>query len=126
MPYEGSPAQAFYNAADSDALRNALDENVEFRICPGWPGGGVFTGHRGVFEDFFPRASPAWRSIRAVPSQVFEVDDTFIVRGQYVGVASSGTPFEVDFVHIWGVHDGKLISLDQVADSATLAQARVE
>jgi ketosteroid isomerase-like protein len=126
MAVDGSPVLAWYEAAplDIDRMRELLDPDVEFKVCAGWPNGGTFHGHEGVLGDFFPGAACAWERIRPEIDEVIEASDTFIVRGRYEGIAA-GTqiPFSVEFVHIWRVADGRLVSLHQIADTAILADA---
>ncbi len=126
MAFEGSPVQIWYEAAPRDVqrMKEVLHPDVEFNVCPGWPNGGTFHGHDGVLQDFFPGAARAWERIRPEIDEVIGAGDTYVVRGHYAGVAS-GTqiPFSVEFVHIWRVADGRLISMHQIADTAILADA---
>ncbi len=126
MAFDGSPVQIWYEAAplDVERMKEVLHPDVEFKVCQGWPNGGTFHGHDGVLGDFFPGAARAWERIRPEIDQVVEAGDTYVVRGRYVGAASpTRIPFSVEFVHIWRVADGRLISLHQIADTAILADA---
>lgn len=126
MGIDGSPVRTWYEVApvNTEAMREILHPDVEFNVCPGWPNGGVFRGHEGVLSDFFSGAGKAWERIKPEMDDVIEVGDTYVVRGHYVGIASqTQIPFDVQFVHIWRVKDGKLISLHQIADTAILADA---
>ena len=126
MALEGSPVQTWYEVApvNTERMREVLHPDVVFDVCPGWPNGGVFHGAEAVLSDFFSGAGKAWERIKPEMHEVIEVGDTYVVRGHYVGIAA-GTqiPFDAQFVHIWRVKDGQLISLHQIADTAILADA---
>jgi hypothetical protein len=126
MSFENSPVQAWYEAAPSDRvrMRELLHPQVEFKFCAGWPNGGTFSGPDAVMDDFFPASAKAWERLKAEVDEVIDGGDTYVVRGHLEGVAS-GThlPFTAEFVHIWRVKDGRLLSLKQLADTAVLADA---
>lgn len=127
MAFEGSPVQLWYEAApsDVDGMKRALHPDVVFMVCDGWPNGGTFHGHEGVLKDFFPAAARAWERIKPEIDEVIDAEGTYVVRGRYVGVArETQVPFSLEFVHIWRVKDGRLISMNQIADTAILADAR--
>lgn len=126
MAFDGSPVQVWYEAAplDVERMRQILHPDVEFRVCEGWPNGGTFRGPDAVLSDFFPGAAKAWERLRPIVDEVIEAGDTYVVRGRYDGVAApSGIPFSAEFVHIWRVSGGRLVSLHQIADTAILADA---
>ena len=126
MGFDDSPVKRWYEVAPQDpvAMREILDSEVEFSVCEGWPNGGTFQGSAAVLEDFFPGAARAWETIKPEFEEVIEAGDTFVVRGRYAGVArGTGTPFSTEFVHIWRVRGGRLVSLRQIADTVILADA---
>lgn len=126
MPFEDSPVAAWYEAAPAniERMKEILHPDIEFNVCAGWPNGGTYYGHEGVFVDFFPIAAKAWEKVVPEVDEVIEAGDTYVIRGRYVGVARpTGNPFSLDFVHIWRVKDDKLVSLDQIADTAVLVRA---
>lgn len=110
---------------DRERMEAALDPEVEFNICAGWPGGGSFPGRRAVLDEYFAEAGKAWTALEPEIDEVIEAGDVYVVRGRYVGVAAeTGASFTADFMHIVRLRDGRIVSLDQVADSAVLARAR--
>jgi len=124
MPFQGSPVQIWYEAAPLDKvrMREVLHPDVVFNVCVGWPNGGTFKGPDAVLGEFFPIAARAWERVTPDIDEVIEAGDTYVVRGHYNGVAAeTHFPFSVEYVHIWRVRDGQLISLNQVADTAILA-----
>ena len=73
---------------------------------------------------FFFNSAQAWERLTPTVTEVIVAGETTVVRGTYDGVASpTGIPFSAAFVHIWRVRDGKLVSLDQIADTAIIADA---
>jgi uncharacterized protein len=126
MAFKGSAVERWYEVAplDVEGMREILHPQIEFRVCEGWPNGGVFHGPDAVIGDFFPGASGSWEAIRPEFEEVIEADDTFIVRGRYLGTAApTSLPFSIQFVHIWRLRDGLLVSLDQIADTGMLDAA---
>lgn len=126
MSYAGSVVEEWYEAVplDTERMKELLDPEVEFHVCAGWPNGGTYHGHEGVLRDFFPTASVAWEALKVEVDEAVAVEDTYVVRGRYVGTATgTGAPFSVEFIHLWRINDGKIVNLRQVADSAILADA---
>jgi len=126
MGFEGSPVQRWYEAApwDTERMRDLLDPEVRFSVCAGWPDSAVFEGRDQVLEEFFAHAAKSFASVKPEIDEVIEAGDAFVVHGHYDGVAA-GTeiPFSLEYVHIWRVRDGRLVSLSQIADTAILADA---
>ena len=126
MSNDDSPVRAWYKAAPTDVegMRAVLHPDVVFRVCAGWPNGGTYEGPNAVLNDFFPDAAKSWERVKPSVEDMIEAGDKVVVRGRYEGIAKpSGAPFSVQFVHIWRITDGKLIELDQIADSVILADA---
>jgi len=110
---------------DREGMDALLDPEVEFRVCAGWPSGGTYHGPRAVLDEYFATAGQAWESLDPEVDEVIEAGEACVVRGRYVGIAAgTGVAFEADFIHVWRLRDGRIVSLDQVADSALLARAR--
>jgi hypothetical protein len=124
MGFQGSPVEIWYEAAplDKARMREVLHPDVVFNVCAGWPNGGTFRGPDAALNDFFPIAARSWQRVTPKIEEVIEAGDTYVVRGFYDGVAAeTHLPFNVEFVHIWRVKDDRLVSLNQVADTAILA-----
>lgn len=121
-----SPVREWYAVAPDVAhMRRLLHPAIEFKVCAGWPNGGTFRGHDGVFNDFLPGATKAWEWIRPCVEEVIESGDTTVVLGRYeAAIRATGQQVSGDFVHVWRTSDGRLISMRQVADTAALAASQ--
>lgn len=82
------------------------------------PWGGLHKGRRGVAE-FFTAVG------ESLKPQEFELRD-FIAQGNKVAVFGyqkgqakpTGRPYEVEFVHLWSIHDGKFTEFRVFNDTA--------
>jgi ketosteroid isomerase-like protein len=87
------------------------------------PWGGVHKGRRGAAE-FFTAVG------ESLKLQQFELRD-FIAQGNKVAVLGyqkgqakpTGRPYEIEFVHLWSTHDGKVTEFRVFNDTATLVEA---
>ena len=76
-----------------------------------------------MLEKFFPELSAHFSKWGAEPETFIETGDKVIVKGRYVGrLKRSDIPIEVDFIHIWTVHDGIITEVTSVADTAQFAK----
>lgn len=126
MGFEGSPVEAWYEAApfDTDRMRGLLHPEVRFSVCAGWPDSAVFEGADQVIEEFFVHAKKSFVSVKPEVDEVIEAGDRYVIHGHYDGVtAGTEVPVTIEYVHIWHLRDGKLASLSQIADTAILADA---
>lgn len=126
MEFKGSPVEKWYEVApvDIEGMRSILHPEVEFHVCEGWPNGGSYHGIDAILDEFFPRASGSWETLKPHYDEVTEAGDSVVVRGRYVGsAAGTSIPFSVEFMHLWKVKDGLLIGMRQIADTVILADA---
>jgi ketosteroid isomerase-like protein len=87
------------------------------------PWGGVYKGRRGAAE-FFAAVG------ESLEPQQFELQD-FIVQGNKVAVLgyqkgqakSTGRPYEIEFVHLWYVRDGRFTEFRVFNDTASIVEA---
>ena len=78
----------------------------------------LFGARRGVdgVRDFFT-ANAEHQEIRRFEPQAFhDAGDTVIVEGQFdITVKKTGKPFEIDFVHLFTIRDGKIVRFREFA-----------
>lgn len=87
------------------------------------PWGGVHKGRRGAAE-FFTAVG------ESLEPQQFELRD-FITQGNKVAVLGyqkgqakpTGRPYEIEFVHLWSIRDGKFTEFRVFNDTAALVEA---
>lgn len=87
------------------------------------PFAGVFRGREGV-RTFFEKASGAI-DVKELPiERVQAVDSAVYVRGsEHSDVKSTGKTYRVDFVHVFEVRDGSIVSFTEYLDTATVVGA---
>ncbi|MFJ9705747.1 nuclear transport factor 2 family protein [Streptomyces sp. NPDC101234] len=103
---------------DPAVLQEALDPELVWDVTPGFPGGGVYQGLENVGRDFFGPLYERFESFNAVGEEYFADDDSHVFAlGHYEGVTKKGNSADIRFIHIWTVRDGKLVKLQQAADS---------
>jgi uncharacterized protein len=112
--------QKWFSSADA----NLLAENVVWIVSQGYPvSQHQYFSRKEVFEKFFPELSSHFSKWGAEPETFIEAGNQVIVKGRYVGrVKQSDKPIEVDFIHIWTVHDGVITEVVAVADTAQFSR----
>ncbi len=98
-----------------------LADEIEWNVLPSWPGGGRRVGRRGV-EEFFAAVGATFAEYAARFDDIWVTGGEVVVtRGAYRGrVHPDAAAFEVPFVHLWHVRGGRILRLDQVADTAAM------
>jgi uncharacterized protein len=108
-----------------EIIRQVLAPDVRWEVVEGFPYGGVYFGLKGV-SDFFTRLFSDFEDWRTEPSEFFETGDHVIAIGVYSAKAkATGKTFEARFAHVWTMRDGVIARLQQVADTAQIARARI-
>ncbi|GAB3968154.1 hypothetical protein GCM10029978_037060 [Actinoallomurus acanthiterrae] len=118
-------ARKMYEAkGDPAVLAEVMDTDVVWDITPGFPGGGVYQGFASVGQDFLAPLGAQFESLHAVAEEYFaDNEDHVFVLGHYHGVTNAEKTVDIRFIHLWTVHDGKLVHLWQAADSLVLDRA---
>jgi uncharacterized protein len=106
-----------------EIIRPLLSPDVRWEVVEGFPHGGAYVGLDRVGE-FFGRLLGDFDEFRAIAAEFFETGDRVMALGSYIGRArSTGKSFTARFAHVWTVRDGKIVRLQQCADTLQLAQA---
>jgi ketosteroid isomerase-like protein len=116
--------QAF-GAADLPGLLSHVAEDVVWEVpeIPGVAASGKFHGHDGVARFFSELAADEDLSAFE-PGQFLTGEGTVAVLGHAAGkVRSTGKPFELAFVHVFKLNDGKVVSFRDYYDSHLVAEA---
>ena len=90
--------------------------------CRRIPQRGVYRGIDTVVNDFFAFLAD-FDEFYAKGDEYFESGDHVIVLGRYFGVTKKGRRVEARFAHFWTIRDGKVVRLQQTADTLLIAQA---
>ena len=115
--------QRFYAAGGQRSIVDGvMSQDVMWDITPGFLRGGVYENLESVFA-FLRLNAQEFAGLAAVPEQYFADDEGHVtVLGYYAVEAKDGRTARVRFHHIWTLRDGKIVRLDQVADSLILDQ----
>ena len=105
-----------------NTFKSLLADDLEYDIAEGFPNGGVYRGIDAVVNDFFAFLAD-FDEFYAEADEYFESGDHVIALGRYVGVTKKGRKVQARFAHFWTIRDGKVVRLQQTADTLLLAQA---
>ena len=109
---------------DPDVIRQVLSPDVRWEVVEGFPHGAVYVGLDDVLRNFFGRLFQAFESFVAVGSEFFESGDHVIALGTYTGRAkATGKEFTARFAHVWTLQGGRIIRLQQCADTVQVVRA---
>jgi uncharacterized protein len=107
-----------------DIIRQVLAPDVRWEVVEGFPYGGVYVGLDDVLRNFFGRLFQDYENFVATGSEFFESSDRVIVLGVYTGRAKgTGKEFTARFAHVWTLQHGKIIRLQQCADTVQVTRA---
>ena len=98
--------------------------DVRWKVVDGFPYGAVYVGLESVICDFFGRLFTDFDEFVATGSEFFESGERVIALGSYSGRArTTGKRFTARFSHVWTLHEGLIVRLQQCADTVQLARA---
>ena len=85
------------------------------------PFAGTFTGLAGIGA-FFGRFMDVAEPIEMAPAQSWADGDKVFVRGiERSRGKATGREYSVDWIHVYEIRDGKIVSFDEYLDSSTVA-----
>jgi ketosteroid isomerase-like protein len=117
-----STMESFYAAMASGDIPSALelmDAEVVWVESAGFIYAGTFHGPDAVLEGVFARLGGEWDGFAAVPDYVVGEGDRAVAIGTYSGTyKATGKAFSARFAHAITASDGKIVSFEQVVDSA--------
>jgi len=107
---------------DVNAFKSLLADDAEWDIAEGFPNGGVYRGLDKTVNGFFPFMAD-FDEFYAKGDEFFESGDHVIVLGHYFALSKKGRRAQSRFAHFWTIRDGKVVRLQQTADTLLIAQA---
>jgi ketosteroid isomerase-like protein len=110
-----------FGRQDIPAVLAAFDASITWYSPDSVPTGGAFKGHDEVVT-FFTRLPEVYEVIEVRPERYINSGDTVVVLGRHVGRGRGGS-FDVPFVHVWTLDDGKATSFNEFFDTAKMNQA---
>ena len=107
-----------------DIIRQVLAPDVHWEVVEGFPYGGIYVGLDNVLHNFFGRLFQDCESFVAVGSEFLESGSHVIALGTYSGRAkATKRDFTARFVHLWTLQSGRIVRLQQCADTVQIARA---
>lgn len=115
---------AAFAVGDVPGVLSALDPEVSWTEAEGFPYGGTYVGPQAVLEGVFMRLGGEWEGFAAVPHEYVSEGETVVAMGDYSGkYNATGKSFKTPFVHVWKFQGGKVISFQQLTDTAVVNRA---
>src|SRR4029450_9582766 len=103
---------------DPEVIRQVLAPDIRWEVVEGFPYSGVYVGLDNVLRDFFGRLFQDFEGFVATGSEFFESGNRVIALGSYAGRAkATGKEFTARFAHVWTLRGGKIVRLQQCADT---------
>src|SRR5262245_50819327 len=104
--------------SNADVIRQVLAPDIRWEVVEGFPYGGVYVGLDEVLRNFFGRLFQDFENFVAMGTEFFESGDRVIALGNYTGRAkATGKEFTARFAHVWSLQSGKIVRLQQCADT---------
>ncbi len=100
-------------------LQEIVTKDVTWNVTEGFPYSGVYTGLDSVLRGFYRRLSSGLDKFGTEKIKWIDAGQNVIVLGYYLMTAKGeAEEHRVRFAHIWGIEDGKITGVWQVADTA--------
>lgn len=119
--------EAHYAASDRGDLAGMVADfapTVRWTEAAGFPLAGTYTGPDSVIEQVFKKLPEAWADWDVAMDEVLDAGDTVVGVGTYSGVNRvTGKEFAARVAHLWRLVDGKVVSFEQIVDSAQVRAA---
>ena len=116
--YEGSSEE------NARHLRAALAPEASWTEAAGFPYGGTYTGADEIFANVFQRLATEWIGYKAEVHTYLADGDRVAAFGVYSGrYAKTGKAMRATFAHLYRLEGGKILTMEQYVDSATVQEA---
>jgi len=113
---------AAFAAGDIPAVLALFADDLVWTTLDSVPTGGVYRGPQGAGE-FFAKLSLYYAELHVEPERFVDAGDSVVVQGRHRGRTLSGNAFDVPWMHLWTLREGKATSFTEVFDTAPIAQA---
>ena len=119
---------AAYDAFDrGDIARvfETMDDDVHFILAENslYDRGTPYAGKADIGENVFARIGAEWDGFAIVREALHDAGDVVVMQGRYCGrYKATGRQSNVQVVHIWTVRDGRLVRMQQYADTAAMRE----
>ncbi len=127
MPSNTDIIRATYegNSAENGAhLKAALAPDATWTEAAGFPYAGTYVGYDAIVENVFQRLGSEWEGYTAKVHTYLAEDDRVAAFGIYSGTyRATGKAMSATFAHLYRLEDGKIVTMEQYVDSATVMAA---
>ena len=113
---------AAFAAGDIPAVLALFDADLVWSTVESVRFGGVYHGPAGAAE-FFTKLPQNYAELRVEPERFIDAGGTVVAMGRHRGRTVTGNAFDVPWVHVWTLRDGKATSFTEVLDSAPVVEA---
>jgi len=113
----------FYDSfvrGDIDAVIATLSEDLDWRESENFLLGdrNPYLSPAAVVEGVFSRIAREFKDYEAGPTELIDAGDVVVAVGRSKGVmASTGKPFDAQYMHVVRVSGGKIVSFHQLIDT---------
>ncbi|MFA6124514.1 MAG: nuclear transport factor 2 family protein [Sphingomonas sp.] len=119
--------RATYEGASEDngrALMAALAPDAHWTEAAGFPYAGTYVGPEAIAAGVFQRLGSEWIDYHAEVHSYLADGDQVAAFGVYSGTyKATGKAMRASFAHLYRLKDGKIVSMEQVVDSAIVRAA---
>jgi ketosteroid isomerase-like protein len=113
---------AAFATGDIPAVLALFDDDMVWSTLDSVRFGGVYHGPAGA-ADFFTKLPQNFAELRVEPERFIDGGDTVVATGRHRGRTVTGNDFDVPWVHVWTLRNGRATSFDEVLDSAPVVEA---
>ena len=105
-------------------LLAALAPDAKWTEAAGFPYAGTYTGPDEILAGVFHRLATEWTDYRAAVHTYLADGDRVAAFGVYTGIyRKTGKAMRATFAHLYQLKSGKIVSMEQYVDSATVQGA---
>jgi ketosteroid isomerase-like protein len=108
-----------FAAGDVPAVLALFDDAIVWTTPDSVEFGGTYHGPAGAGE-FFSHLPEHYAELSVTAEQFVEQGDTVVAIGELRGRSQSGVSFELPFVHVWTVRDGKAVAFTEFFDTVKM------
>lgn len=110
---------AAFGRQDIPTVLALLDEQINWYTPETVRFGGSFSGRDGVAA-FFSRLPENFAELEVRPERFITQGDDVVVLGRHQGRSQTGVSFDVPFVHLWQLRDGKVTTFTEHFDTVRM------
>ena len=129
MGANGDIVSGIYKAfarGDVPAVLGTFDSGIVWNEAEGYrfAAGNPYLGPQVILENVFLPLVTQVDGFVVTPSNVIDGGDSVAVEGRYTGtVKATGMRLDAQFVHVYGMRDGKIVRFQQYTDTAQWMRA---